>query len=158
MIEKIRLVSSRRRIWLGCVANSILVGLGCLMVHSGNKFGWFIIVIFGLGVLGPVILLRSGASWLELDEEGFTLCLSYKPDRYLWGHVTEMAIWHGVVSFKLGSEHRGTRRGEKTARAISGYDGSIPNIFSLHPQTLLQLMREFKQHKTLQTTAAPPTN
>lgn len=51
MIEKIRLVPSRRRIWLGCITSSILVGLGCLMVHHGNKFGWFLIILFGLDVL-----------------------------------------------------------------------------------------------------------
>jgi hypothetical protein len=145
MIEKIRLVPSNRRIWLGCIASSLLVGMGCLVVHNGNKFGWFLIILFGLGVLAPALLLRPGASWLELDEEGFTLCLSYRPDRYLWRHITDIAVWRGVVSFKLDPEHRGDKRGQTTARAISGYDGSIPNIFRLHPQSLLEVMMKFKQ-------------
>ena len=92
MIEKTRLVPAKGRIWLGCIASCLLVGLGCLAVHRGNPFGWFVIVLFGLGILAPVRLLRPGASWLELDEEGFTLCLSFKPDRYLWSDVTEMAV------------------------------------------------------------------
>ena len=152
MNEKVRFVPSRRRIWLGWVASSVLVGMGCVMVKNGDNVGWVFIILFGLGVLAPV-LLRSGASWLELDEEGFTLCLSHKSDRYLWSHITEMAVWQGVVSFRVDSEHRGDRLGQTTARVISRYDGSIPNMFSLHPQELLELMRKYRQNKTPQQKA-----
>jgi hypothetical protein len=148
MIEKLRLIPSKRRVWMGFVASCLLVGLGCVMVHNDQKFGWFIIILFSLGVLAPG-LLRPNASWLELDEDGFTLCLSskpdHKPDRYLWSHITEMSVWRGVVSFKLSPEHRGNRRGQTVARAISGYDGSIPDIFQLRPHSLLELMMKFKQ-------------
>jgi hypothetical protein len=156
MIKKIRFVPSKRRIWLGCIASSLLVVLGCVVVNNGDKFGWFLIIVFGLGVFAPGLLLLPGASWLELDEDGFTLCLSFRPDRYLWSHITEMAVWQGIVSFKLDPEYRGNRRGQTTARAISGYDGSIPDIFRLHPQSLLELMMEFKQHKMPQAIAVPP--
>jgi hypothetical protein len=152
MIEKLRLVPSKRRVWLGFAASCLLVGLGCVMVHNGQKFGWFIVILFSLGVFAPWLLLRRNASWLELDENGFTLCLSskpdHKPDRYLWSHIAEMTIWRGVVSFKLSPEHRGNRRGQTVARAISGYDGSIPDIFQLRPHSLLELMMKFKQRST----------
>ena len=124
------------------------------MVLNGDKFGWFFIILFGLGVFAPGLLLLPGASWLELDEKGFTLCLSFRPDRYLWSHITELAVWHGVVSFKLSPEHRGNKRGQSTARTISGYDGSIPNMFPLQPQALLALMLEFKQNTQMHQ--APP--
>ena len=137
------------------VASSVLVGLGCVMVKNGDNVGWVFIILFGLGVLAPVLLLRSRAAWLELDEDGFTLCLSHKPDRYLWSHIREMAVWQGVVSFKLDSEHRGDRLGQTTARAISGYDGSIPNMFSLHPHELLELMRKYKQTNPQHAGTAP---
>ena len=156
MIKKTRLVPANRRVWLGCIASCLLVGLGCLAVHRGNNFGWFVIVLFGLGILAPLILLRPGSAWLELDEERFTLCLSFKPDRYLWSDITEIGVWRGVVSFKIDSEHRGNKRGQTTARAISGYDGSIPNIFPLPPQALLELMTEFWQNQKLRAPADPP--
>jgi len=150
MIDKVRLVPSKRRVWLGFGASCLLVGLGCALVHNGQKFGWFIIILFSLGVFAPGLLLRPNASWLELDEEGFTLCLSFKsdrhkPDRYLWSHIAEMTVSRGVVSFKLYPEHRGNRRGQSVARAVSGYDGAIPDIFALRPHSLLGLMMKYKQ-------------
>jgi hypothetical protein len=147
MTEKLRLIPSRRRIWMGFFASCLLVGLGCASVYHGREFGWFLIILFGLGVLAPV-LLRKDSSWLELDAEGFTLCFASKPSRYLWSHIAEMAIWRGVVSFKLKSEHQGQRGGETTARAISGYDGSIPNIFPLQPNALLHLMMKYQQQQS----------
>jgi hypothetical protein len=153
MIEKVRLVPAKSRIWLGCVACILLVGLGFMRVQNGDKLGWFIIILFGLGVFAPGHLLLGGATWLELDEDGFTLCLSFRPDRYVWNHISEMAIWQGVVSFKLLPEHRGNKRGQSMARALSGHDGSIPDIFSLPPPSLLELMVKFKQNAQAQETS-----
>ncbi len=152
MIEKVRFVPSKRRFWLGFVACSVLVGLGCLKVQNGDWFCWFFIIFFGLGVFTHGLLLRPGASWLELDEDGFTLCHSFKQERYLWIHVTQMAVWQGVVSFRLLADHPGNKRGQSWARAMSGYDGSIPNMFSLAPQSLLELMLQFQRNKQLQQT------
>ena len=146
MIEKIRLTPSKRRIWLGCIASSLLIGLGYVGVLNGHQFGWFIIILIGMGIIAPGILLLPG-TWLELDDDGFTLCLWFRPDHYFWCHITDMTVWREVVSFKLNSEHRGNRRGQTVARAISGYDGSIPNMFRLDPQSLLELMIKFKQIK-----------
>jgi hypothetical protein len=157
MMQKVRVMPSRRRIWLGWIASCLLVGLGCLQVHNGRKFGWFVIILFGLGVIAPGVLLLPGASWLELDDEGFTLCLSFKPSRYLWSDITEMAISRGVVSFKFAPEHRGNRRGQTAARALSGYDGSIPNMFQQDPQSLLELMMRFKQNQQIPRTPQPTT-
>jgi hypothetical protein len=147
MIEKVRLLPSKRRIWLGFVASCLLVGLGALMVQNGQKLGWFRIILYGLGVLAPVLLLLPLASWLELDQEGFTLCMTFRSDRYLWSQITELNVWSGLVSFKLAPEHRGNRRGQALARSISGYDGSIPDMFQLPPHSLLELMMKFKQNQ-----------
>ncbi len=150
MIEKVRFFPSKRRIWLACAACSLLVGLGCVKVQNGDGFGWFFIIFFGLGVSALGLLLLPGAWWLELDEECFTLCGTFKEERYLWIHLTHMGVWQGVVSFRLSAEHPGNKRGQCIARAISGYDGSLPNIFPLSPQSLLELMLEFKRNKQMQ--------
>jgi hypothetical protein len=92
---------------------------------------------------------------LELDEDGFTLCMSFKPDRYLWNHVTDIAVWNGVVSFKLAPEHRGGRRGQAASRAVSGYDGGIPDMFRLSPQAVLALMMKYRQNKASDATSEP---
>lgn len=157
MPEKLRLIPAKRRVWLGFFASCFLVGLGGVMVHQGRMFGWFFVILFGLGVFAPVLLLRANSSWLELDEEGFALCLSSNPnpDRYLWSHIAELTVWRGVVSFKLAPEHRGGRRGQNVARAISGYDGSIPDIFQLRGHSLLELMMKFKQRKSYPPNTAP---
>ena len=157
MIEKLRLVPPTRKVWQSLIACCLLIGLGCVAVHNGHRLlGWLIIIVYGLGVVfAPRILLLPGASWLELDEEGFTLCFSFKTERYLWSHITELSVWLGVVSFKLAPEHRGKHRGQGLARSISGYDGSIPNIFWLPPQSLLEMMMKFKQNQSVEPTRAP---
>lgn len=155
MIEKIQLFPSKRRIWLGFTASILLVGLACVMVRNGHMYGWFLIVFFSLGVIAPGILLLPGASWLQLDEEGFTLCMLFRPDRYLWSQISEISVWQGVVSFKLSPEHRGNKRGQATARAISGYDGSIPNMFQLNPESMAKLLIEYKQSNDQNHSGAP---
>lgn len=147
MIEKVRFVPSKRRFWLGFVACSMLVGIGCLKLRNGDWICWSLIIFFSLVVLINGLLLRPNATWLELDEDGFTICYSFRQERVLWMHVTQMAVWRGVVSFKLLAEHPGNKRGQSVARAISGYDGAIPDMFSVSPQSLLELMLEFKCNK-----------
>lgn len=155
MIEKIRLLPSKRRIWLGFIASIFLIGLACVAVHNGHRFGWFLIILFSLGVLAPGLLLLPGASWLELDEVGFTLCLSFRPGRYLWRHVTEIAVANGVVALRFLPERSRSMRGVRFARAVSGYDGSIPDMFRLRPQSLADLMMKYKQNQTSDATSEP---
>lgn len=145
MFQKKRFLPSKRRVWMGATACALFVGLGCVMICRDEAMGWFFVILFGLGMLAPGLLLLPGASWLELDEDGFTICLSFRPDRYSWSHITEMAVWQGVVSFRLSPEHHG-RRDQIVARTLSGYDGSIPNMFRLDPQSLLAVMTEYRQH------------
>ncbi len=148
-MESLRILPSKRRIWVGCIACSLPVGFGCAMVHNGEKLGWFVIILFGLGFIAPGLLLLPGATWLEMDEEGFALRVCFRSDRYLWSHITEMDVWQGVVSFKLNEDFCGNKRGQAMARVVSGYDGSIPNVFRLDPQSVLELMMEYKRAKPL---------
>ncbi|MDG2185456.1 MAG: hypothetical protein P8K79_07240 [Mariniblastus sp.] len=67
-----------------------------------------------------------------------------------------MAVWQGVVSFKLQPEHRGNRPGQAVARAISGYDGSIPDTFRMDPKSLLELMVDFKRDNTMDSKPETP--
>jgi hypothetical protein len=149
MIETIRLVPSKRRIWLGFIASIFLVGLGCVAVHRGHTLAWIEIALFSLGIAAPGLLLLPGALWLELDKDGFTLCMSFRQDRYLWRHITELAIWNGIVSFKLAPEHRGNKRGQTVSRAVSRYDGGIPDIFRLSPLAMFDMMMKYKQNDEL---------
>lgn len=155
MIEKLRLVPSKRRHLLGWIASNLLIGMGIVMVHNGQMFGWFNIILFGPCFFSWLLLL-PGASWLQLDKDGFTVCVSFRPDRYSWNHIQEMAVWQGVVSFKLQPEHRGNRRGQAVARAISGYDGSIPDMFRMDPKSLLELMVDFKRDNTMDSKPETP--
>ena len=59
MIEKLRLVPSKRRNFLGWIASNLLIGMGIVMVHNGQMFGWFNIILFG----PCFFLLAPATSW-----------------------------------------------------------------------------------------------
>ena len=145
MTEKKRFSPSKRRIWLGAAASLFLAAIGCLILRRGSIVGWFLIAFASLGILAPWLLLRKKSAWLELDAEGFTLCVSVKPDRFLWSHIANLTVWNGVVSFDLHPEFRGGRRGQGTARMLSGHDGSIPDMFDVRPCSLADIMNKYKQ-------------
>ncbi len=134
--------------WLGSAASLFLAAFGILILCQGHKVGWVVVAFASLGIVAPWVLLRKDAAWLELDKEGFTLRVTGKPDRYLWGHVAQLTVWQGVVSFDMHPQYRGGKCGQTVARTLSGHDGSIPDMFDIRPQALLSIMMDYKQNNT----------
>jgi hypothetical protein len=80
----VTLCPSRKK-WLfllaGCVTGA--VG-GYWMIQDGAPGGWYVLVVFGIGSVIPLIVLLPGAARLKLDRDGFTSTSLFKSHRVRW--------------------------------------------------------------------------
>jgi hypothetical protein len=80
----VRLYPSRKK-WLLLLAGCTLFSFGgVLMVRSGEIEGWFVLAVFGIGALVPLLVMIPGSGWLLLDEDGFEYRTLFKNRRAHW--------------------------------------------------------------------------
>ena len=70
--------ASRRKQLLFLLVCVAFTAIGVMMVRDGDSRGYFCGGLFALGAVVFVINMLPDASYLKLDEEGFTFCSLFR--------------------------------------------------------------------------------
>lgn len=132
-----------------CLAFTALGLFVALVV--GEWPGWLIAGFFALGIPIAIVQLIPGSTYLEIDEQGFTMCTMYRKHRVLWSEVEEFMVIHhrqsGIkVNEWVGFNYRPTydraRFGRKLARGLADCEGMLSVTYNMKAEDLVALLNE----------------
>jgi len=147
--DRITLRPSRRKLAGLLLPSLVFAGVGASMVARGRPFGWWLAGGFGLVALTGLLLLSPRAAYLRLEPEGFVLCTFFRRLAIPWGDVQRFRVvqlsGHPAVVFDLkrsAPEHNLSRR---SAQALAGADGLLPETYGLEARALALLLDQWRR-------------
>jgi hypothetical protein len=162
--------------WIGILAASaVLFGGGIaqnLSAASTGILAWLPVAVFGMLMLGAAVVIFIVGLRLSLDDEGFTLRVGYRSQRWRWSDVGDFAIaeyLHNMpgafmrkrIGFndKRLSKTAAQRVGEQFSTALTGRDCALPDgyystAFGLPMEDLVRLLSQWQQRALAAQTGA----
>ena len=146
-----RLILPARRdkatwVLLGSLA---LVAASAWLREAQPLIAWAGIAFFGLGIAaGTVLLLRPGLMYLALDREAFEMGSPLRKVRIPWAAVEDFEIVQTparLIAIHYRPDYMADAGGRAFARALSGLEGGIPDLYARRLDELLPLLRGFLQ-------------
>lgn len=131
---------------LVCVA---FVAVGVLMIRDGEVIGWLCAGFFGLGIPIFSIQLLPGSSYLTVSEVGIEYCSMFRRHRLRWSDISEFGVYtvrqgglpvSKMVGFNFSTEYRRAQGGRALSRAISGFEGGLPDTYGFKAEELAELL------------------
>jgi len=133
--------------WLALCAGFAAVGVW--MVLSENALGWFVVVIFGIGMLVFAVLLLPNSAYLRIGPDGFTVCSLFRAHSYTWSDVGPFTVGriggNRMVVFDFSEHYRRVPRARKVALAIAGHEGALPDSYGMPLEALAELLNEYRE-------------
>jgi hypothetical protein len=132
---------------LGC-----LVGIyfGWVMIQDDKLMGWACILFCGICGVAFILQMVPGASWLYLDNEGFTVRVLFRVSRHLWADIHELGVVkirsNEMVAYNFVSDFDRGKVGRSFSRKLSGFEGALPDTFGFKAKDLLHLMKKYKHN------------
>jgi len=129
----------------------LFVGVGVLMIRDGETTGWFCAVFFGLCLLAFLAQLLPGSSYLTVDEQGIEFSALFRKVRLRWSEIAEFGIstvrHHGLpvskmVGLNYSPEYQGLSRGRAVSKALTGFEGGLPDTYGFKAEDLAQLLSD----------------
>ncbi|MEM9766148.1 MAG: hypothetical protein AAF968_27345 [Pseudomonadota bacterium] len=138
--------------WITAIA-ALFVGMGLWIVirEPDAWVGWLCLLFFGFGVL---VMIGRGvfrrAFRLELHRDRFVAYHLRRVSTVRWVDVEGFGAWgHGgttLVGWQLKDEAaRGTGFLDRTNRALSALDGTLPSLYGFPPDVLVALLEEWQR-------------
>ena len=129
---------------LGCVV--FVVG-GMFLGYKGDPEGYLSAAFFGLGLLIFGLQLYPGATYLLLEENGFTCCTLFRARSFRWEQVQGFGVirigrFHGVGWNFTPDYQTSHRRRELSAKskALSSYEAHLQNDYGMGPEELAGML------------------
>jgi hypothetical protein len=162
--------------WIGIfAAAAVLVGGGIAQNLSDGSTGilaWLPLAVLGLLMLASAFVIFIAGLRLSLDDEGFTLRVGYRSERWRWSDVGDFAIAEYLHNMPGGSMRKrigfndkrlgktaSQRVGEQLSSALTGRDCALPDgygstAFSLPMDDLVRLLSQWQQRALAAQTGA----
>jgi hypothetical protein len=119
------------------------------MLRAGERLGWFVIAVFGLGTLVSVVQLLPNASYLLLTDRGFTVRSIYRSGFVEWGEIgfftTATIATNRMVVFNYSSHFDRAMRARQFARTLAGFDGALPDTYGMRAEDLATLLNDWRK-------------
>ena len=106
--------------------------------------GWACAGLFGMGCVIFTLNMLPGASYLRLEEDGFTYSALYRKHNVKWAvtrdfgvmsiRYTRMVGWTFVATHKMSATMRTPNQ------AIAGFDAALPDTYGMKAMTLAVIM------------------
>lgn len=144
---------SRLKLLFLLLISSAFVAIGLKMVSDGLTTGWLCALFFGLCALVFVVQLLPNASYLQLNQNGFTVCALFRSYTLNWTDVSAFEVaWVGVdrmksnrmIVFNFSNNYRHHATARRLAISIAGYEGALPDTYGLSHQNLADLLNEYR--------------
>lgn len=167
---KVRLNSKMSSVAWVLVICAIFVAIGIWMGDSEGWIGYAIAGLFGLGVLVGIVQLLPGSSFLELDDNGMTVCCLFRKHYIPWPTVDGFFVIgvsnHGITVHKLvGMNYNASfdrsRLARRFATAIGGCEGALPDTYGCTAEELADKLNAYLRAFRIQGDSAkigPPSD
>jgi hypothetical protein len=130
----------------GCLFLIIICGALAFGPHASASMrfgGWSGLVFFGLCGILAVIQLIPGASFLRLEDSGFTVRSCWRDHFYPWSDIESFGVARGTGSrdwvgfnFVPGSQLAVAARLKELNRSQAGYEAMLPDTYGWATSTL----------------------
>jgi len=97
--------------------------------------------IFRLGSIVMSIQLVPSASWMDLDDAGFTVCSLFRTHRYMWTDIQNFGIiiikHNRMVAFNFVPDFDKSKIGRSISHGLVGYEAALPDSYGLKAENWL---------------------
>lgn len=137
--------SKQRLAWL-LLLMLAFVSLGGILIWFGGHvlWGWLTIAFFGLGVIVMALQFHPRASYLTLDEEGYTMCSLFRCHRYEWRYIEGFGTYrlshNNFVGWNFTDDYPLRGRGLAISKEICGFEAGLPEAYGLKAAELCTLL------------------
>lgn len=147
-----RLYTNRKKNLLLLIISLLLTGTGIMMVLQNMSGGYVCAIFFGLAALAFLIQLFPNASYLELRDDGFTVCSMFRQTVVRWNDVHEFRTVNPGLLPMAGWNYREDyvplHTVRKGLRATAGADGALSDVYGMSAQALVDLLNRMKAAHT----------
>ncbi len=135
--------------WL-CVFAAFTV-TGVWMSTEKPLIGYLCSAFFGLGFVVFTINLLPKSSYLELTENGFTMCSLFRKSTTKWTDVEGFSVieiaGNEMVSWYYSENYEKQQTGRAISRAISASEAALPDTYGMKAKDLADLMNELVERQ-----------
>jgi hypothetical protein len=146
-LRPLTLRPNRLKFFALAMGSLIFLLIGIWMIVDGEWKGWFV-TIFALVCLAVfIVAMLPGATYLALDDVGFTVCSLHRVRRYRWidvGEFVAVKLTHNkmvMFNFSPSFAHLSTIR--KVNASFSGFEAGLPDNYGLSHEKLAVLMNAY---------------
>jgi len=127
--------------------------IGFLMVREGRAEGWLALLLFGPGTVLFLIQLLPNASFLVIRHDGFEYTKLFRKSFVRWEDVTDIGVLtmrqsgiavHRTVGFNFASGRTPLSTGKKLARALAGFEATLPDTYGMKAAELARLFSSLR--------------
>jgi hypothetical protein len=138
---------SRLKFFALATGSLIFLLIGIWMIVDGEWKGWFV-TIFALVCLAVfIVAMLPGATYLALDDVGFTVCSLHRLRRYRWIDVGEFVAvqltYNKMVMFNFSPTFDRLSTIRKVNASFSGFEAGLPDNYGLPHEKLAALMNAY---------------
>lgn len=126
---------------------------GFFMIRDNEPKGWFVSLFFGLCFLVFLAQMLPGCTHLTVDDEGIEICSLFRKSRIAWRDIAQIGVYslrnHGIrvtkmVGINYSPSYTKARTGRATAKALSGFEGALPDTYGLKAEDLALLLQYYR--------------
>src|SRR5262249_43431430 len=138
------------------VGSALFTAGGIWMIHEQKSSGWFVAIIFGIFTAVAGVQLFPGSDFLRLTPDGFTMKAMFRTTSTRWKDVSGFGVvkmqQHGfltvntMVGFDYVDSYDRSRIGRNLARAMTGCEAALPNLYGLRAEELASLMNSWREY------------
>lgn len=133
----------------------IFTGLGIMITRDGSATGYLISGFFGVGSIILITNLNLKASYLRLEEDGFTFCSLFRTHHIRWIDVAGFGVAkirsRNMVMWNFGQTYQGKGGLRSVNQVICGFDAGLPNNYGKSAYELCALMEALRQQQVRHT-------
>lgn len=125
-------VTLRPRLWRELVfalSTSAFAAGGVWMVSEGERWGWFVLVVFGVFAAIFVIKLLPGSSYLKVGESSVEVRSLFRSHFVSYGDVESFfpisMFGNAMVGVAYAAEYEDQKTGRRFAESFSGFEGAL---------------------------------
>ena len=120
------------------------VAVDVMLVEDRTAMFWFSLILFSLGAAVMLVQLLPGSAHLTVSREGIEICALFRTRRFRWSDLSEFGVYRvrgtAFVGFNFSPEYRELTRGRAFARALAGFEGSLPDTYGFRAEDLALLL------------------